>query len=199
MVEGGRVSIERQTDFGHDTVECGLPALVTLTAAAAEPRHPSLRETIEAKKKPIERLSLADLGLDADDVRPTQHVTSVEIAPEQQAGELIDEAEAPGRIVRCSRKRGSSRWAASGSMRSSTRAAPSAPSALELLTKARSLGADVAAVALGPGARRGGGDPRRVRRDDGLRRRRRRLCGLIRPSPPPTSLGRARAGARARS
>lgn len=100
VLEDGRVSIERQTDSGYDTVECGLPALVTLTAAAAEPHHPSLRETIEAKKKPIERLSLADLGLDGDDVGPTQRVTSVEIAPEKQPGELIDEAEAPRRIVR---------------------------------------------------------------------------------------------------
>jgi electron transfer flavoprotein beta subunit len=101
VLDRGRVSIERQTDAGYDTVECDLPALVTLTAGAAVARHPSLKDSIEAKKKPLEQLSLADIGLSADEVRPTQHVTAVEIAPEKQAGELIeDEAEAPDRIVR---------------------------------------------------------------------------------------------------
>lgn len=99
-LRAGRVSIERQTDAGYDTVECELPALVTLTAGAAEVRHPSLKNSIEAKKKPLERLTLAGLGLTADDVRPLQHVTAVEIAPERQAGELIeDDADAPARIV----------------------------------------------------------------------------------------------------
>jgi electron transfer flavoprotein beta subunit len=99
-LRAGGVSIERQTDAGYDTVECELPALVTLTAGAAEVRHPSLKDSIEAKKKALERLTLAELGLSADDVRPTQRVTAVEIAPEKQAGELIeDEAEAPARIV----------------------------------------------------------------------------------------------------
>jgi electron transfer flavoprotein beta subunit len=100
VLGGDRISIERQTDAGYDTLECGLPALVTLTAGAAEARHLSLKDTIEAKKKPLERLSLADLGLSADDMRPTQHVTAVEIAPEKEAGELLeDETEAPARIV----------------------------------------------------------------------------------------------------
>lgn len=99
-VADGRVVVERQTDAGYDLVECELPALVTLTAAAAEPRHTSLKDTIEAKKKPIERLTLAALGLPPADVLPTQRVTAVEIAPEKQAGELVeDEDEAPRRIV----------------------------------------------------------------------------------------------------
>ena len=99
-VGDGRIVVERQTELGYDTVECGMPALVTLTAAAAEPRHVSLKESIEAKRKPIERLSLAAVGLQPADARPTQRVTAVEIAPERQAGELVeDEGEAPRRIV----------------------------------------------------------------------------------------------------
>jgi electron transfer flavoprotein beta subunit len=98
-ISGGRVVVERQTDSGYDVVECGLPALVTLTAAAAEPRHTSLRDTIEAKKKPIERLALADLRLHPADVPSTQRVSAVEIAPERQAGELVDEDDGPRRIV----------------------------------------------------------------------------------------------------
>jgi electron transfer flavoprotein beta subunit len=100
-VAGGRVVVERQTDTGYDVVECELPTLVTLTAAAAEPRHTSLKDTIEAKKKPIERLTLAALGLQPADVLPTQRVTAVEIAPERQAGELVEDADdATRRIVR---------------------------------------------------------------------------------------------------
>ena len=96
---GGRVVVERQTDLGYDVVECGLPALVTLTAAAAEPRHTSLKDTIEAKKKPIERLPLAALGLQPADVLSTQRVTGVVITAERQAGELVEEDDAPRRIV----------------------------------------------------------------------------------------------------
>ncbi len=100
QVEDGTVTIERQTSVGYDVVDCALPALVSVTAAAAEPRYPALRETIQAKKKPIERLSLADLGLTGDDVRATQRVTAVEIAPEKKPGELVeDESSAPRRIV----------------------------------------------------------------------------------------------------
>jgi electron transfer flavoprotein beta subunit len=99
-VESGRVSVERQAEHGHDVLESALPALVTVTAGVAAPRYPSFRKVTQAKEKPLERLTLADLGLGPDDVRPTQHVTAVEIAPERQAGELIeDETEAPARIV----------------------------------------------------------------------------------------------------
>jgi electron transfer flavoprotein beta subunit len=100
LLRTGAVSIERQTDAGYDTVDCELPVLVTVTAGAAEARHPSLKDSIEAKKKVVARLMLADLGLSADDVRPTQQVTAVEIAPEKQAGELVeDEPGARSRIV----------------------------------------------------------------------------------------------------
>ena len=96
-----RVSIERQTSSGYDVLECGLPALVTVTAGAATARYPSVRDNLMAKKKPLERLSLADLGQSAGDVAATQQVSAVEIAAQKQAGELVeDEAEAPGRMVR---------------------------------------------------------------------------------------------------
>jgi electron transfer flavoprotein beta subunit len=97
----GRLTIERQTSSGYDLIECGLPALVTVTAGAATARYPSVRDNLQAKRKPLERLSLADVGLSPADVEPRQQVTSVEIAAQKQAGELVeDEAEAPARIVR---------------------------------------------------------------------------------------------------
>jgi electron transfer flavoprotein beta subunit len=100
-LEDETVVIERQTSTGYDVVECPCPALVTVTAAAALPRYPSLRETMQAKRKPVERLALAELGLAPDDVRATHRVTAVEIAPAKEPGELVsDPAEAPARIVR---------------------------------------------------------------------------------------------------
>lgn len=100
-VDGGVVTIERQTAVGYDVVACDLPALVTVTAAAALPRNPSLRDLIRAKKLDVERLSLADLGLAADDLRTTQRVTAITVAPVRPAGEVVDdEAVAPGRILR---------------------------------------------------------------------------------------------------
>jgi electron transfer flavoprotein beta subunit len=95
-----RVSIDRQTSSGYDVIECDLPALVSVTAGAATARYPSVRDNLQAKKKPLERLSLADLGLSPANVEPWQEVTSVGIAAHKHAGELVeDEADAPARIV----------------------------------------------------------------------------------------------------
>ena len=94
-----QVTAERQAATGTDVVACDLPALVTLTAAAGEARYPSVPERMAARRKPIDIVSLADLGLGPDDVRPTQRVNAVEIAPQRKAGEVIDEADGPDRIV----------------------------------------------------------------------------------------------------
>ena len=98
-VDGGRLVAERQTATGYDVVTCELPALVTLTAAAAEARHPSVRDTMAARRKAVETLTVAGLGLRRDELTSTHRVTAVEIAPERQAGEVVDEATGPDRIV----------------------------------------------------------------------------------------------------
>jgi electron transfer flavoprotein beta subunit len=84
------LTIERQTAMGYDDVVSGLPAVVTVTAGATEPRYPSLKGVMAAKSKPVETLSLADLGLPASDVEPTQRVVSVSDAPPKQGGETIE-------------------------------------------------------------------------------------------------------------
>ena len=94
---GGGLRVERQTEAGYDVVTCPMPALVTVTGSAAEPRYPTLKGIMAAKSKPLEQLSLADLGLSAADVAPTQRVASVSDAPEKTAGTVIaagDEAAA---------------------------------------------------------------------------------------------------------
>jgi electron transfer flavoprotein beta subunit len=86
----GRLKIERQTAAGYDVVTAPLPALVTVTAGATEPRYPSLKGVMAAKSKPVETLSLGDLGLSADDVGATQTVAEVRDAPPKKGGETVE-------------------------------------------------------------------------------------------------------------
>src|SRR5436309_2451261 len=76
-VQDGTVKIERQTALGYDVVECPLPAVVTVTAGATEPRYPTLKGIMQAKQKPMDRLSSSDLELSGDDVQPSQQVDAV--------------------------------------------------------------------------------------------------------------------------
>jgi electron transfer flavoprotein beta subunit len=57
---------KRQTEFGYDVIEAPLPAVVAVSDAINEPRYPSLKGIMGAKKKPQETVSLADLGVKAD-------------------------------------------------------------------------------------------------------------------------------------
>ena len=59
-VEGGKVQVKRQTEFGYDRIEAPLPAVVAVSDAINEPRYPSLKGIMGAKSKPQETLSLAD-------------------------------------------------------------------------------------------------------------------------------------------
>ena len=65
-VAGGKARAKRQTEFGYDVVEAPLPAVVAVSDAINEPRYPSLKGIMGAKKKPQDVLSLADLGAEAD-------------------------------------------------------------------------------------------------------------------------------------
>ena len=67
-VQEGTLRATRQTEFGDEVVEMGLPALVAVSDAINEPRYATLRGTMGAKKKPLELLALADLGIDPADV-----------------------------------------------------------------------------------------------------------------------------------
>jgi electron transfer flavoprotein beta subunit len=64
----GRVRGKRQTEFGYDVIEAPLPAVVAVSDAINEPRYPSLKGIMGAKKKPQETLGLSDVGVEADRV-----------------------------------------------------------------------------------------------------------------------------------
>jgi len=64
-VSDGTLHVKRQTEFGYDIIEAPLPAVVAVSDAINEPRYPSLKGIMGAKKKPFDTLSLADIGVDA--------------------------------------------------------------------------------------------------------------------------------------
>jgi electron transfer flavoprotein beta subunit len=63
----GKVRVKRQTEYGYDIIEAPVPCVVAVSDAINEPRYPSLKGIMGAKKKPQETVSLADLGLSADE------------------------------------------------------------------------------------------------------------------------------------
>lgn len=99
-VADGVVSAHRQTSSGYHVVECSLPALVTVTAGVNEPRYPSFKGIMAAKKKPQEQLSLAELDLDSDQLSSNQRVEELTSEEERRAGEVVsDDGEGASRIV----------------------------------------------------------------------------------------------------
>src|SRR5207244_2171118 len=76
-VDGGSLHVKRQTEHGYDTIEAPLPAVVAVSDAINEPRYPSLKGIMGAKKKQQDVLSLADLGVDAGDVGEAGSRTTV--------------------------------------------------------------------------------------------------------------------------
>jgi len=63
-VAGEVLRCERQAEYGYDTVEVGLPAVIAVGDAINEPRYPSLKAIMGAKKKPLDTLSAGDVGID---------------------------------------------------------------------------------------------------------------------------------------
>jgi electron transfer flavoprotein beta subunit len=98
-VDGEEIRIERQTKTGYDVVAGELPVLVTVTAGATEPRFPSLKGVMQAKQKPVERLTVSDLGLSGDDVVALQSIVGVEAAPAKPAGRIVGADEDPAAAI----------------------------------------------------------------------------------------------------
>lgn len=93
----GGIRIRRQTQGGYDVVEAATPVLVSVTAGAVEPRYPTFKGIMQAKQKPIDRLSCSDLGISPS---VQQTVVAVEPVPSRQAGEIVeDDGEGHLRIV----------------------------------------------------------------------------------------------------
>ena len=91
-VTDGSISIKRLTDDGYQVVEASLPAVVSVVEKINEPRYPSFKGIMAAKKKPVETYGLADLGVEAGSVGSAgawSTVESFEAAPPRQAGTVV--------------------------------------------------------------------------------------------------------------
>ena len=94
------ITLERTTEDGHDVVELTLPAVVSVVKEINEPRLPSLKGKMKAKKATIENLSAADIGLDQAKVgeKSSSNFDKAENPPPRPAGEII-EGETPEELA----------------------------------------------------------------------------------------------------
>ena len=93
-VAGEALTCERQAEYGYDTVEVTLPAVISVGDAINEPRYPSLKAIMGAKKKPLETVAAGDIGIDAALVgEDGSRVQCGEFKdpPAKAAGEIIED------------------------------------------------------------------------------------------------------------
>jgi electron transfer flavoprotein beta subunit len=102
-VEGEALRCERQAEYGYDTVKVALPAVISVGDAINEPRYPSLKAIMGAKKKPLDTKSTGDVEIDTSrvgtDGSRTQ-VLAINPPPEKQAGEIIEDEDTDETVQR---------------------------------------------------------------------------------------------------
>jgi electron transfer flavoprotein beta subunit len=93
-VEEGKLRCERQAEYGYDTVEVELPAVISVGDAINEPRYPSLKAIMGAKKKQLDTKSASDVGIETDKVGEggsRTAVLEVNPPPQKEPGEIIED------------------------------------------------------------------------------------------------------------
>ncbi|MBU2662028.1 electron transfer flavoprotein subunit beta/FixA family protein [Actinoplanes bogorensis] len=102
-VDGTQLTAERQTDEGYEVVTASTPAVVSVWDTINEPRYPSFKGIMAAKKKPVQALSLADLGVAPDEVGTagaTSQVLEFAPRPPRSAGtKVTDEGDGGTQLV----------------------------------------------------------------------------------------------------
>src|SRR4051794_34874901 len=89
-----KLTCERQAEYGYDTVEVALPAVISVGDAINEPRYPSLKAIMGAKKKPLDTVGIGDVGIESDRVGEAgSRVICGEVKdpPQKAAGEIIED------------------------------------------------------------------------------------------------------------
>jgi electron transfer flavoprotein beta subunit len=90
----GLLRCERQAEYGYDTVEVDFPAVISVGDAINEPRYPSLKAIMGAKKKPLDTRTVAELGIDPARVGgegSAAHWTGAKEPPKKPAGRIIED------------------------------------------------------------------------------------------------------------
>jgi len=93
-VEDGKLRCERQAEYGYDTVSVELPAVISVGDAINEPRYPSLKAIMGAKKKQLDSKATGDVGIEADRVGESGSKTTVlalNPPPQKETGEIIED------------------------------------------------------------------------------------------------------------
>lgn len=104
-VEGGTISAQQDTELGYRVIQAELPALLTVTASIAEPRYPSFKGMMQAKKKQVDRYDSASLGLDGRSVGESgarERVLTIEgVKQDKQVRQIVDDGsgDSVGEIV----------------------------------------------------------------------------------------------------
>ena len=100
VLEQDRLVVERISGTRQQKIAAPLPAVVSVTDQANDPRYPNFRAIMKAKKKPVTALSLADLGMTGYAVESKISTITAEPRPEREAGELIhDHGDAGQQLV----------------------------------------------------------------------------------------------------
>src|SRR4051794_30222940 len=93
-VEDGKLRCERQAEYGYDTVSIELPAVISVGDAINEPRYPSLKAIMGAKKKPLDTVAAGDVGIEAGRVgydNARAHCTEFNAPPAKEPGQIIED------------------------------------------------------------------------------------------------------------
>ena len=93
-VSDGKIRCERQAEYGYDTVEVEMPAVISVGDAINEPRYPSLKAIMGAKKKPLDTKATGDVGIEGGRVGQDgsqTEVLAINPPPAKQAGEVIED------------------------------------------------------------------------------------------------------------
>ncbi len=99
-IDDGKATVWRTTEEGYDIVELTLPAVLSVVKEINEPRLPSLKGKMMAKKAPLTKWAAADIGLDGSGVGADSYTKTTKVAPPppRQKGEII-EGETPEEIA----------------------------------------------------------------------------------------------------
>jgi electron transfer flavoprotein beta subunit len=102
-IAGGKVKVKRQTEYGYDVIEAPTPCVIAVSDAINEPRYPSLKGIMGAKKKPQDTVTVAELGLQSSEVGEAGSGTEVyalgEPPPRGESTRIEDDGNAAEAIV----------------------------------------------------------------------------------------------------
>ena len=90
----GKLRCDRQAEYGYDTVDIEMTAVISVGDAINEPRYPSLKAIMGAKKKPLETSSISDAGIEPDRVGEAgsrTQVLAINPPPAKETGEIIED------------------------------------------------------------------------------------------------------------